>query len=149
MCIRDRLKAVPDASAGRPRREGREKQRDSPTTAQLVRRITPGPEGRVEVYRRPRDGADAQAVAIGDLAELIWDPRPLRVAMGLSDACNWQLKTPDYPPTTSPLLTHTGPPLPSTMQPRLRHCRNYSEITVPPLLRPKGSQDMPLEPQGR
>ena len=51
-----------------------------PTVEQLVRRIEPGPGAIVEVRRRPRNGEDAAAVAMGHLADLIWDERPLRTA---------------------------------------------------------------------
>ena len=62
----------------------------------------------MEVYRRPRDGEDAQAVAIGDLAELIWDPRPLKAA-----AAEWRSGRDENEPlmvgeTVDGLLTQLG-----------------------------------------
>jgi len=45
-----------------------------------IRGMTPGPHAVVEVRRRPRGGVDAEAVAIGHLADLIWDPRPIKEA---------------------------------------------------------------------
>ena len=62
----------------------------------------------MEVYRRPGDGEDAEAVAIGDLAELIWDPRPLKEA-----AAEWRSGRDEAEPllvgeTVDGLLTQLG-----------------------------------------
>ena len=66
--------------AARQRKRGRAGQAAGPTTEELVRRIRPGPQGVMEERRGPRGGADAEAVAIGNLADLIWDPRPIAAA---------------------------------------------------------------------
>ena len=52
------LRAAPSTGAERSPKRRRGNQEDSPTTEDQVRRICPGPEGLVEVYRRPRDGVD-------------------------------------------------------------------------------------------
>ena len=79
-----------------------------PTVEQQVRRIQPGPTAQVRVRRRPREGEDARAVAIGDLADLIWDPRPLQQA-----AKDWRSGRDEAEPllvaeTVDGLLTQLG-----------------------------------------
>ena len=77
---RAQLAPAEEKDAVRPRGRKHGGKAADPTVEEQVRRIIPGPASLVEVRRRPRFGVDAEAVAIGDLAELIWDERPLRVA---------------------------------------------------------------------
>jgi hypothetical protein len=62
-----------------------------PTEASKVRRLVPGPGARVVARRRPRK--EEESLAVGDLAELIFDARPLRVA-----AKDWRSKYGDDAP---------------------------------------------------
>ncbi len=107
--------SVPGASEGggpvapgAAARRRRGSQAAGPNVEQQVRQLQPGPAAQVRVRRRPREGEDARAVAIGELADLIWDPRPLRQA-----AKDWRSGRDEEEPllvaeTVDGLLTQLG-----------------------------------------